>query len=251
MRVEIIIGSLSVLGLALASCTVEKTRWVDERQDDEPTLGTSIATDASIDSRPPADSGVGVLRFMPVKLHSGFDGEHAFKAPVAVYDADDDLEVAAVDPSAVTIKAAKLTAGAAGGSTDRGSYFVVQPKVAGTVTLAATSKGRRAEAKLVVAEYTRATWSRGKTRYEAPGRSGEPSCAQCHVNGNAIDHSPAALASVPDATVAMAMTQGISPAGFPITVDHPSHHRWTLDDDEVSGLVTYLRALEPRGFTTY
>jgi hypothetical protein len=69
----------------------------------------------------------------------------------------------------------------------------------------------------------------------------------CHAGGNAIDHSPAAMASSTDEAIATVITTGISTAGFPI-MGVQGDHRWTVSQAERDGLVTYLRGLPPRGF---
>lgn len=208
---------------------------------------SSIIVDGGIDSAPDPASGLGILTFLPSTLYSGFDGTHAFVAPVAVYDAASDLEVD-VDSAAATITPVRLT-DISPGKTDNGKYFFVTTKKAGTFTLVARSGGRSTEASLVVTSYGASRWSAGKTRYENAGSTGEPACSQCHAGGAAIDHSPAALAGIPDESVGVVLTTGVSPAGFPISVDHPAGHRWTLSASEREGLVTFLRALPPRGFS--
>jgi hypothetical protein len=65
--------------------------------------GTQRSDDGRFDSTPAADAGLGVMSFSPDSAFSGFDGEHAFKVPIAVYDAADDLIVSATDPAAATI----------------------------------------------------------------------------------------------------------------------------------------------------
>lgn len=189
------------------------------------------------------DAGTGAptstLRFRPPTLYSGFDGEHTYKAPLAVYDAADDLELT-IDDTAASITPVKL---AATGSLDSGRYYMLSTKKAGDFVLTATSNGRTATAKVVVSPYTTARWTKGEQRYDG----GDPPCTQCHST-EGIDHSPAALAGISDEAVGLVITEGISPNGFPISVNHPSNHKWTVSDDEKSSLITFLRTLEPRGF---
>lgn len=229
--------------LGVFACSSTESYWVEDEEEEEETRRGS--PDAGFDSQPSPDSGLGVLQFRPERAYSGFDGEHAFRVPIAVYDADDDLTVTATDPSAVEIVPKTLAARPGDdGVTDNGKYFFVTVKKAGTITLQATSRGKTAEAKIEVAEYAPSRWARGETRYNNTGSGGQQACASCHAGGQAIDHSPAALATVTDEQVSAVITSGISTAGFPISVGH----RWTVTADELDGLVTYLRALEPRGF---
>jgi mono/diheme cytochrome c family protein len=214
--------------------------------EDSPEPGTQRSDDGKFDSTPASDSGLGVMSFSPDAVHSGFDGQHAFEVPIAIYDGADDLVVAAKDPSAATIVATKLAKPLVDGVLDNGKYFMVTPKRAGDIVLVAKSAGRSVEARLSVATYSEAQWNAGKQRYENGG-NGEPACAQCHAGSAGIDHSPAALASVDDQKVGTVITSGISTSGFPIQ-ESSKGHRWEVSEEERAALVAYLRGLPPRGF---
>ena len=67
------------------------------------------------------------------------------------------------------------------------------------------------------------------------------------MNGDAIDHSPAALAAAKDDEVAAIITTGLA-NNHPIKIDGVAGHRWEVSEAERDGLVTFLRGLEPRGF---
>jgi hypothetical protein len=58
--------------------------------------------------------------------------------------------------------------------------------------------------------------------------------------------------SVTDVKVGLIMSTGLSTGGFPINIDkttYPDGHKWTDGPGaEQDGLITYLRALEPKGF---
>lgn len=190
--------------------------------------------DAGGDNVPPA-----ALRFRPAAIYSGFDGVHTYKAPVAIYDASDDLQLTISD-SGATIAPVKLSAT---DTLDSGRYFMLTTTKAGDFTLTATSKGSSVTAKVKVTAYTTERWTRGEQRYGG----GDPPCTQCHST-DGIDHSPAALAGISDAAVGLVVTEGIAPNGFPISVNHPSNHKWAVSEEERDGLVTFLRTLEPRGF---
>lgn len=234
-------GVLVVTVLGVFACSSTKTSYVDEPDDP--------LTDGGFNSQPRPDSGLGILSFMPDDSFSGFDGEHTFKVPVAVYDSSDDLVVTASDPSAAEIVPKKLVNPERNdGTFDNGKYFFVTVKRPGTITLKATSNGRSVESKIEVADYAAGRWQTGETRYKTAGANGDPPCTQCHVNGNAIDHSPAALATATDEKVGIVITTGISTAGFLIKIDNKPGHKWEVSDAERDGLVTYLRSLEPKGF---
>jgi mono/diheme cytochrome c family protein len=215
--------------------------------EDSPKPGTQKSDDGKFDSTPTADSGLGVMSFSPDAVFSGFDGEHAFKVPIAVYDAADDLVVSAKDPSSATIVKVKLAKPVVDGVLDNGKYFMVTPKKAGPIMLVAKSAGRSIEATLTVSEYTSAQYLAGKQRYENGGTNGDPACVQCHGGSAGIDHSPAALASVDDQKVGTVITSGISTSGFPIK-EASKGHRWDVTEEERQALITFLRGLEPRGF---
>jgi hypothetical protein len=198
-----------------------------------------------IDSTPSATSGLGVLRFLPEKSYSGFDGVHTFKAPFAVYDSGDDLVVSPADPSALDVAPVKLKDGA---EKDAGKYFMVTVKKAGVHTVVAKSGGKKVEIALTATAYDPAQWLAGEQRYQAAGATGDPPCVQCHRGGEAIDHSPAALSTATDKTVANVITSGRSTFGAPIKINGQPGHKWTVADPERQALVVYLRGLSPAGF---
>jgi hypothetical protein len=231
--------------LVLLACSKTETKFIEEPIPDD--------GDAGFDSRPDPDSGLGELVFRPETLYSGFDGTHTFTVPVAVYDSGDDLQVTASKPASVQITPKKLVNAARDdGTTDNGKYFFVTVKEAGTVTLTARSRGKTAQASLTVTAYPADRWTTGETRYKNGGTNGsgqaEPPCQQCHAGGSAIDHSPAALASVTDEKIGVVITTGISTAGFPIKIGDAPGHQWDVKEPVRDGLITYLRALAPRGF---
>lgn len=233
-------GALLVLVGAVACGSSTKVTYVDEPIPDDGQDGGGGAT-------PSPDSGLGILSFRPDKSFSGFDGTHTFKVPVAVYDSGSDLTVTVSDTSAATVAPVTLVKPQRNdGTTDNGKYFMVTIKKAGTFTLTAKSGGNSVESTITVASYAAGRWAAGEARYLNGG--GEPACKDCHVDGEAIDHSPAALASVTDEKLQAVITTGISTGGFPIKINGTPGHKWTTTPDELSGLVTYLRGLEPRGF---
>lgn len=248
-KIAWLVLSFGALAGALAACSSDPEP-VDPGGEGGGTRDAGFTRDGSTyDSSPSPDSGLGELRFQPEITYSGFDGTHTFLVPIAVYDSADDLEVAAADPSAVTITPKKLSNPVnQDGIVDNGKYYFVTVKKAGTLTLTARSGGKTAQATINVADYAPSRWAAGETRYENDGSNGEPACSNCHVNGQAIDHSPASMAGASDAKLATVITTGISTVGFPIQGEPNKQHRWDVTTEELDGLVTYLRGLEPRGF---
>ena len=241
-------GLAAVLGLAGAvgsfACSEDPPAFPPDEEEDG---GKGTTKDSGFDSKPPEDSGLG-LGFLPDESFSGFDGVHTFKAPIAVYDSDSDLQVTA-DPSALELKPVKLKNPVGpDGIEDKGKYYMVTVKKAGTHTITATSRGKSVNVKMNVTSYDSQQWTAGETRYKNQGAGSDPPCTNCHVNGEAIDHSPAALSSVTDEKVGSVITSGISTAGFPIMIDNKPGHQWQVTEDERKALVVYLRGLEPKGF---
>ena len=138
------------------------------------------------------------------------------------------------------------------GITDNGKYFMVTALKAGTYMLTATSKGRSTTASITIADYAAGRWSDGDKRYSNGDTSmtATRACKNCHVNGLAIDHSPAALATATDQEIGIIITTGVKPGPsvIKIPMQPGTQHKWTVTDVEKDGLVTYLRAIDPRGF---
>ena len=203
--------------------------------------GSGSSTDPN--AQPPVDAPDVELQVMPFASYSGYDGQHTFKVPVAIYGAASDVTLASSDPSAVKITKVKLTTP----GNDQGTWFFAETQKAGTITLTATSKGKTADTTLTVKSYDPAAYETGKARYMNGSDDGkDPSCTKCHdAQSGGIDHSPAAMASDQDPDVKAIITTGI-------VNEHPITsvvHKWSATDTELAGLVIYLRSLEPNGFT--
>jgi hypothetical protein len=251
---------LRVVGLTalLAACSEQvgafsssEADQTDESSDHDAKKLDRFERDGSVfDSRPPENSGESMLLLLPTISYSGFDGAHTFRVPIQVQGSGADLELEAEDPSAVAItKTALLDK-----TGDKGRYFMLETKKAGVLTLHAKSKGQTADARVIVTNYDPSRWETGRTRYENGG-GGDPACTTCHVDGRAIDHSPAAMAAVTDGEVAFIVSSGERPNHTPIGDTGCSdctaggqQHRWAATTAELAGLVPYLRALPPRGF---
>jgi hypothetical protein len=191
-----------------------------------------------------------MLLLLPSISYSGFDGAHTFRVPIQVQGSGTDLQLEADDPSAVAITKTALV----DKTGDKGTYFMLETKKAGVVMLHARSKGQTADARVIVTSYDPSRWETGRTRYENGG-GGDPPCTTCHLDGRAIDHSPAAMAAVTDGEVAFIVSSGERPnhtaigdTGCSDCTDAGHQHRWAATTEELAGLVPYLRALPPRGF---
>jgi len=222
---------MPLVAIAAIACSAPA---MDPPQDDPPPA-SSAAADASAPAAFPA------LHVLPLDAHSGVDGTHAFRVPVGVYGGGADVKLVASDPSMVDIAKTKLV----DPTGDDGVYFMVTAKKSGDVTLSAQAGSTTASATLSIAAYTTAAYAVGAQRYTNAAASG-PACISCHSPDGGIDHSPARLASAKDTDVVTVITTGILAEGSPIT---QVRHKWAVSSEEAQGLVVYLRALEPRGFT--
>jgi hypothetical protein len=219
---------LAAAAIVLGACSGPTGHW-------EP----GPAPGSSSDPAPSQNDPTVQLQIMPGKTHSGVDGTHEFRVPVAVYGAKNPT-LTASDSSMVAIAPATLV----DTSQDNGAYFFVTATKAGTVTLTASVKGGSVTATLDIAAYTADEYSTGEQRYMNAASSG-PACVQCHGGATGIDHSPSTMASASDSDVISVITTGVLVEGNPIT---QVRHKWAVTDAEAKGLVAYLRALAPRGF---
>ena len=184
------------------------------------------------------------LQMRPELSYTGFDGTRTFRVPFAVYGSGADLKVSASDPTAVDIAPTTLL----NPQGDDGKYVLLTAKKAGTFTITAETGGRKVTSQLVITSYPAARYAAGDARYKtgfAP--KSEPACTQCHSGAGGVDHSPASLASVADQEVAVIISTGIL-NGQPIMIPGGVKHQWTTTPTEMDGLVTFLRALPPKGF---
>lgn len=249
--------TLVLVASLLAACTATAASTPNEAAGDDDD-GESPTNDAGAPPKPVAgDSGITVptesivdnIVVRPRTLYSGFDGTHTFAAPFGVAKAGADLTVTLDDPTAGDITPVKLTNPTnSDGVTDKTAYFFVTAKKAGTFTIVATSNKQTVETSYTVTAYTSADWTGGNARYTSNGTKGDPPCASCHAGATGIDHSPAALASVPDPSIETVLVSGIDIAGFPIKAGGSKGHKWDVDATQRHQLIAYLRSLAPRGF---
>ncbi len=233
-------STLTLLACTLASAGAIACSGPDGRPIDPTPPASSSQAGADAGTAPPQNDPSVVLQIMPGSTHSGFDGVHMYRVPVAVYGSKD-ATLSASDPTMVAIATATLV----DTSQDDGKYFIVTTKKAGTLTLTASAHGHAVSATLAIAAYAASEWSTGEQRYMNTASSG-PACVQCHSSNGGIDHSPSQMASAADGDIVSVITTGVLVEGNPIT---QVRHKWAVNDVEAKGLVAYLRALAPRGFT--
>lgn len=250
-------GAACALGVsALVACSSSPSALPDDGSSGGPDKdsGVDFVRDGSVyDSSPSPESGLGELLFRPNAVYSGIDGTHTFKVPLAVYDSDADLTVTSSDATALTlVKTTLKNPVSPDGITDNGKYYMLTALKAGTYTLTATSKGRSTTASITISDYAANRWGDGDKRYNngVVTKTANRACATCHVNGLAIDHSPAALATASDQEIGIIITTGVKPGPSVIKIPNElgTQHKWTVTATEQDGLITYLRAIDPRGF---
>lgn len=252
MRPELLASLASVVTAAIMGCSAAPSGPMSGATNEDGGAagpngglvdGGGTATGSS-DAGGGMPTGVGSqtpLSLMPKTAYTGVDGVHTFRVPVAVYGAKQPT-LTASPADAVSIAPAKLV----DASQDKGIYFMVTALKAGTVTLTATDSGQTLTGKMNIATYTSAEWDTGSARYNNGVTSGATEqCASCHQGANAVDHSPAIMASASDSQVQTVFLDGQLVSGNPIL---EVKHKWTVTDAEKTGLVVYLRALLPTGF---
>ncbi|WP_394822821.1 hypothetical protein [Pendulispora albinea] len=204
--------------------------------------GPGQGGDGGADPGPDTSGSTPDLQVRPTSVYSGFDQTHTFRIPIAVYGAGKDLKVTLSDPSAATIEPAALK----DPKGDDGKWYILTVKKVGQTSFTATAGGQSAQSSIHVVDYGRDRYAAGEKRYlNADGT--KPACTKCHGGQDGIDHSPAALASVEDNRVETVITTGQRISGGPIP-DVEQGHRWDPSEDQLAGLVTYLRALPPKNF---
>jgi hypothetical protein len=194
------------------------------------------------DAFPEIEAGNLELGMLPRASFSGFDGVHTYRVPIAVYQYDPkDVKISISDPALADIVPASYS----GSGDDAGKYYLLTIKKVGNATILAESRGKMVTSTLRIVGYAPALYAQGETRYRASSTK-EPACSACHEAAGGADHSPTSLSSAVDGVLRGIITSGIKGGGIPIT---KLDHRWTLTDSELDGLVAYLRALPPRGYT--
>jgi hypothetical protein len=196
------------------------------------------------------------------KMYSAItDGKRTFKVPAVV------TGVTSVTWSTSDSDMVDLEPGSDGKS------VTIIPRKAGTVSIIAKKGSLKGTATLEIAQATEEEWGYGNDRYnngvalvrpERPdgGSTGtrperkppDPSlaCTNCHAKGKQdVEHTPMQTAGYTDDELVSIFTKGEKPEGAAQRVmmnkeAWSSMHKWTMEPEEVRGIVVYLRALEPK-----
>ncbi len=168
------------------ACSSTETTFVDE-----PDEAKARRTRAST-PKPSAESGLGVLTFMPETSLFGLRRHaHAFIVPVARLRLRATIsQVTADNPPLRSTSLPKTLTNPVhvDGTTDSGKYYLRHGEEGGH----GSSSPRSRTEERRVHDHGRAVlaasrWTAGETRYKNGG-GGDPPCTDCHVNGKAIDH---------------------------------------------------------------
>jgi hypothetical protein len=209
---------------------------------------------------------------------SAFDGVHTFKVPFYVDGATIELAGWSAIPSdAVTFEA----------DPELGGVLVTVVKDVPEITIAARSDTIGGVALLNVTSATPAQWAAGEARYNngkefdlpmidpamfaellldpnwmPPEPPGDLACNNCHGLGAKlleVQHTPTQAARFSDEQLRAILTMGQKPAGVGLRVlpemlfdrtgeeIYKEYHTWDSTEEEITGLVIYMRSLTPQG----
>jgi len=203
--------------------------------------------------RDPSGAGAGKdFTIFPKTIYTGFDGMHAYKAPVIAVVNGEPIEDGQVtwtlsDPSFGDLKVDP-------------QGVTITAKKAGKAQLTASHAGKSASASLTVYAYTVQAYAEGEQRYKNGVDMNNPACTNCHGKGagKGPDHTPTELDADPDDEVQSTFTSGVDPEGRPIAENSEwayllegKKHMWSVTPTQKSSLLAYLRALEPTGYPEY
>ena len=218
------------------------------------------------------------LKLIYPTAFTAFDGEHSFKVPFYVDGATVELSGWSAIPSdSVTFDA----------DPELGGVIVTVVEDVPEITIAARSDTIGGVALLNVTSATPAQWVAGEARYNngiefdfptidpamfaallldpnwmPPKPPGDIACNNCHTTGAKnfeIQHSPTQAARFSDDQLRTILTTGTKPEGVGFRVlpemlgdmtaveVYKSFHTWESTEDEIVGLIVYLRSLTPVG----
>ncbi len=202
--------------------------------------------------------------------YSGFDGVHTFKVPMSSLCGPEPLANWHAEPaSAVTFDDDPDNAN---------GVMVTIIAAVPEITIAVVDGTKGGKAPLHVTIGTPAQWELGNTRYHtgsdwtlnitAPmAPPPDTKCTVCHGSNSSatfnVQHTPTQAARISDEGIKQIMTTGTKPADVPFRVLPPTFmfgtttltnaelykmfHLWKATDDQIKGMILYLRSLTPTG----
>lgn len=189
-------------------------------------------------------------------MYSGFDGSRTFKVP-AVVTGITGVKWSTTDISMVSLEDDATTGG-----------VMITTKKAGMVKIIARAGMQSGAADLTINSYNSADCDAGDMRYNnGMGLDGGSllqvfsadtpktvSCHACHGDGAmalSVQHTPQQTGGWDDQAIINIATKGFKPDGSVFVTMFPPQlyqkfHQWQLTEQEKTGIVCYLRSLEPK-----
>lgn len=241
-RVASVLGVLLTTGAAFMACGGD--------DDGKTTTNNPVGGD------PTAAPGTLKLLFAP--MYSAFEPTHKYQLPVII-DGFTGAKFTASDPSKVDVE-----------NTATGATLTM--KAAGTVTITATLGNEKGTSLLTITETSAAEWEKGNARYNSgidalptpdggsitvanffSNRDAKGACTTCHSKTAKlfqIEHTPQQTGGFSDTEIITIFSTGAKPDNARQRTNLPEFlwgmgHRWTVEEADKKGLVTYLRSLPP------
>lgn len=209
------------------------------------TLALLCAVGCSSDSK--TDSKSEALEVFPPKLFTGFDGTHTYRAPAIVVNKSGSVAWTIADATIASLAPA-----------DDGEHVTITALKAGETTITATAGTQHSTVPLKVYSYTGQQWDAGRSRYTTAADASNPACTSCHASGVGPDHTPTEVDADPDDEIQNTFLTGVDPEGRSIKeysefayLLQGKNHTWSVNATEKSGLVAYMRSLDPSGWPEY
>jgi hypothetical protein len=198
-------------------------------------------------------------------MYSAYDGVHRFQVPVIVNG---------IDPSQVTWSTSDTSIATIQADTTVGGGMVTVQN-SGMVTITAQAGNLCGTSVLTIDSATPDEWQQGSDRYNngilfsrqrgdmgiPDGSSSmDPACTNCHgptAMGRFTDvaHTPEQIGGFSDDVLTGVMRDGVVPDGgyfdttiIPYMFWH-NLHQWQFTDEDVKGVIVYLRSLTPTAQT--
>jgi hypothetical protein len=217
--------------------------------------GDKTSTSNPVGGDPTGAAGTLKLLFAP--MYSAFEPTHKYQLPVII-DGFTGAKFEASDPSKVDVE-----------NTATGATLTM--KAAGSVTITATLGNEKGSSLLTITETTAADWEKGNARYNSgvdglptdggtvtvanffTNRDPKGACTTCHSKTAKlfqIEHTPQQTGGFSDTEIITIFTTGAKPDNARQRTNLPEFlwgmgHRWTVEEADKRGLVTYLRSLAP------
>lgn len=271
--------SRSSLGLILAAALAACGGGETDSSTDPMGTGTPPAAgaDGSGTPPPPATDNVDfdALEIAPTPMHSAFDGVNTFSLPAFVPGTTTDLEDWRAEPA----DAVALAPWESDDQAERGVLITLVRHVA-EIDIMVVRGALGGRSTLKVTSFTPEQTAVGRDRYTmgesfdldefismtgpsagTDGASrmvpGNLRCDTCHTEGAdnlEVMNTPLQTAVYSDEELRTIFTMGIKPVavGFKVLPEpaqpfYPLFHTWEASDEQIGGLIAYLRSLEPKG----